>query len=82
VQKVGLEGDDTEPAREYILFYTKVNENHELSTDFIEYKRIISAIKRVEFVSDRITYVVLRGRWCHIIVLNVRTPTEKKKLMI
>jgi hypothetical protein len=42
------------------------------------HKRIISEVKRVEFVSDRISYVILRGRWCHIIVLNVRDPTEDK----
>jgi hypothetical protein len=42
------------------------------------HKRIISAVKRVEFVSDRISYIILRGRWCHIIVLNVHAPTEDK----
>jgi hypothetical protein len=40
--------------------------------------RIISAVKRVEFVSDRMSYIILRGRWCHIIVLNVHAPTEDK----
>jgi exonuclease III len=44
------------------------------------HKRIISAVKRFEFVSDRISYTVLRGRWCHIIVLDVHVPapTEDK----
>jgi hypothetical protein len=28
--------------------------------------------KRVEFVSDRMSYIILRGRWFQIIVLNVR----------
>jgi hypothetical protein len=42
------------------------------------HKRIISAVKRVEFVSDRTSYIILRGRWCHIIVLNVHAPTEDK----
>jgi hypothetical protein len=41
-------------------------------------KRIISAVKRVEFVSDRMSYIILRGRWCHIIVLNVHVPTKDK----
>jgi hypothetical protein len=30
----------------------------------------------VEFVSDRMSYIILRGRWCHIIVLNVHARTE------
>jgi hypothetical protein len=42
------------------------------------HKRIISAVKRIEFVSDRMSYLILRGRWCHIIVLNVHAPTEDK----
>jgi hypothetical protein len=29
------------------------------------HKGIISAVKRVEFMSDRMSYIVLRGRWCH-----------------
>jgi hypothetical protein len=40
--------------------------------------RIISAVKMVLFVNDRMSYIILRGRWCHIIVLNVHAPTEDK----
>jgi hypothetical protein len=42
------------------------------------HKRIISAVKRVEFVSDRMSYILLRGHWCQVIVLNVHAPTEDK----
>ena len=38
----------------------------------------MSAVKRVQFVSDRMSYIVLRGRWCNIIVLNVHAPSEEK----
>jgi hypothetical protein len=30
----------------------------------------------VEFISDRMLYIILRSRWCNIIVLNVHTPCE------
>jgi hypothetical protein len=42
------------------------------------HKRIISAVRRVEFVNDRMSYIILRGRWFHIIVLNVHAPKEDK----
>ena len=32
----------------------------------------------MEFVSYRVSYIVLRGRWCNIIVLNVLAPSEEK----
>jgi len=35
------------------------------------------AVKRIEFISDRMSYLILRGHWCDI-VLNVYTPTEDK----
>jgi exonuclease III len=75
VQEVRWDNDGTEPAGEYIFFYGKGNENHELGTGFFVHKRIISGI---EFVSDRMSYIILRGRWCHIIVLNVHASTEDK----
>jgi hypothetical protein len=42
------------------------------------HQTIVSAIKRVEFVSDRMSYMVLRGHWCNIIVLDAHAPTEEK----
>jgi hypothetical protein len=33
---------------------------------------------REEFVGDRMSYVVLRGRWHNITILNVHAPLEKK----
>jgi hypothetical protein len=49
-----------------------------LGTGYFVHKRIILAVKSVEFVTDRMSYIILRGHWCHIIVLNVSAPTEDK----
>jgi hypothetical protein len=75
------EGSGTELAGEYTFFYGKGNENHELGAKFFVHKRIILAGKRVEFVSDRISHIILRGCWFHIIVLNV-LPQQRMKLMM
>jgi hypothetical protein len=39
---------------------------------------LLSAVTKVDFISDRLSYMVLRGRWCNIIVVNAHAPTGKK----
>ena len=45
---------------------------------FFVHRRIVSAVNRVEFVSDRLSYIVLRGRWRNIILVNVHASSEEK----
>jgi hypothetical protein len=78
VQEIRRESGIIEPAGEHTSFYRKVNENNELGTVFFVHRIIIAAVKKVKFVSNRISYKILRGRWCHIIVLNVNLPIEDK----
>ena len=49
-----------------------------MGTGFFVHHRIVLAGKRVEFVSDRMSYIVLRGRWCIIIFLKEHAPSEGK----
>ena len=62
----------------YIFFYGKGTQNHQLGTRFFVHHRIVSAIKRTEFASDKMSYIVLRGCWCNIIALNVHAQSEEK----
>jgi hypothetical protein len=51
---------------------------HQLGTSFFVQKRTLSAGRRVGFIIDRMSYIILRGRWCNIIVLNVHAACEDK----
>ena len=37
-----------------------------------------TAVKRVVFVSDMMSHIIHRGRWCNMIVLNVHEPNKEK----
>jgi hypothetical protein len=66
--------------RTYIFLYVKRNENHDLGKFFLcireSYQQLIGSSL---LVIGCHTYITLRGRWCHIIVLNVHAPTEDKR---
>jgi hypothetical protein len=35
-------------------------------------------VRRGKFVSDRMSYIILRSFWCNISVLNVHAPSKDK----
>ena len=65
-------------SRELQFLLWKRKRKSSIGNRIFVHHRIVSAVERVEFVSDRISCIVLRGRWCNIIVLNVQKPSEEK----
>ena len=68
VQEVRLDGNGISPIGDYMLYHGKGKNNHQLGTGFFINKRIKSAVNKVEFISDRLSYLILRGRGYDIIV--------------
>jgi hypothetical protein len=63
----------SQPADDYTFF---CGINRHLGTGLYIHKGIISLIKRVEFISDRMSYVTLRDH-CYD-VANAHAPNELK----
>jgi hypothetical protein len=78
VQKVRWYKGGTARAGDYTSFCGQGDENNLSGTGFFVHQRKVSAVKRANFLSDMMSYIVLRGLWCNIIVLNARAPTEEK----
>ena len=54
----------------------KETKNYQWGTGFFVHYRIVSAVTSVQFISVRVSYIVLRGRLCHIMVQNMYTGSE------
>jgi hypothetical protein len=73
VQDVRCDKEGTVRAGDYICFYGKTKENNQMGKGFFVHHGIVSAVN-----SDRMSYIVLRGPWCNIIILNVHASCEEK----
>jgi hypothetical protein len=65
-------------SRVYIFFCGEGKEKHQLGTEYFVHHKIVLAIKKIDFVSDTISYIVMSRGWCNIIVLNVHITSKEK----
>ena len=75
----GVRWDKGGPVRtgDYVFSTGKEIKQFDLEQEFV-HRRIASAVNKVDFVTDRLLYIVLRGRWRSIIVVNVHVLSEEK----
>jgi hypothetical protein len=57
-------------------FFMEEEKKHQMGTRYFVHHRM-SAIKKVEFVI-RMIYIVLRGRWYNIILMNAHATTVEE----
>ena len=75
--------DTVRRAGDFIFFYGKGNQNHQMEKQFFVYHRTVSAVKESSVCySDRMSYIILRSCCCNIIDLIVHAPSEGRKVII
>jgi hypothetical protein len=62
VQEVRWDKGGVERVETYTVFYVNGIDNHHLGTNIFAHKGIISVVERVEFVRDRMLYIILKVR--------------------
>jgi hypothetical protein len=75
VQEVRTDKGSMVRAGDYVLSMEKETKVISWEQDFLY---TTEQYHHLEFVSDRISYIVLRGCWCNVIVLNACAPNEEK----
>ena len=63
-------------SRELCIFLWKRKRKSQIGNSHFVQHRTVSTVTRVEFVSDRMSYVVLRVCWCNTVV-NVHALSEE-----
>jgi len=70
-------GDGSTLKSGHLTFLYSTNE-HFLGTGFLVNERIINSVKDFKFVNDRMSYIIIKGKWYNYVIINVHCPTEDK----
>ena len=72
----GSTGDHLESG-DFLFFYGGSRKG-KLGTGIAINKKFKSAIKEIQFVNERLSYVKMAGKWYNYVFINVHCPTEDK----
>ncbi|PSN38555.1 hypothetical protein C0J52_14819 [Blattella germanica] len=75
LQEVRWPGEGSQESGKFTLYYGGATKP-EFGTGFLVRRSILSAIRDIKFVSDRISYIILKGKRHDFIIVNVYGPTE------
>ncbi|XP_018357099.1 PREDICTED: uncharacterized protein LOC108757184 [Trachymyrmex septentrionalis] len=77
LQETRWAGEGSLNAGSYTLHYGG-SEIHSLGIGFMINRKILSAVKDIKFINERLGLLVVQGRWYKIAIINVHAPTEDK----
>jgi len=81
VQEVRWEVIGTLESGNYTLFYVEGNANHQLGTGILFMRKLAQQLKGWNLLMTMF-HVLLKGRWCHIIVANLHGLSEDKETIL
>ena len=77
VQEVRWDREGTVRAGDYNFSYGKGNENRQMGTGFLYITELYQQLREQSLLAIW-CHIVLRGRWCNIVVLNVHASSEEE----
>ena len=77
LQETRWTGEGSLNAGSYTLHYGG-SETHSFGVGVMINKKILSAVRDVKFINERLGLLVVQGRWYKIAIINVHAPTEDK----
>lgn len=70
IWEIRLPDENRHKKRNHVFYYWKGNKDHIFRAGFLGKSCIDTAVKKVEFVNNRMLYLILQGWWCHFFVVE------------
>jgi hypothetical protein len=81
-QEIRWNKGSSQPTDDYTFFYGNGNAKYHLGTGVFIHNGFKSKVKRTEFISDKMSYVMVGGLLCDIIFLNVHATLIRRIIFV